>query len=81
METSQIVIVFVWLLFGGLIGGMIGANRGRDTSGVILGALLGPVGWVFIACVRDLRPRCPECRSVIAKHATRCIHCAAFIPK
>jgi hypothetical protein len=32
----------------GMIGGLIGARRKQVVSGVVWGALLGPVGWIIV---------------------------------
>lgn len=58
-----------------VIGGLIGKHRGRVDSGVFWSAILGPIGWLMVALMEDLRPKCPLCRGVVAEGASRCMHC------
>ena len=43
-------------------------------SGVVWGALLGPIGWILVLFL-DQRAKCPECRESLAEGAKRCQHC------
>jgi hypothetical protein len=58
-----------------LIGALIGKYKGRADSGVLWSALLGPIGWIVVALMEDLRPKCPHCRGVIPAGARKCMHC------
>lgn len=60
-------------VIGGLIAQLL---NGRAGSGLLLGLLLGPLGWVIVFFLEDKRKRCPACRSVIDGQATVCPHCA-----
>ncbi len=66
--------IFFWLIVGAGVGGLIGATRNNVGSGVVWGALLGPIGWIIVFCL-DNRPKCKECREPINQGATRCSHC------
>lgn len=53
-----IVIMVVWAAIGGLVGLFVGdlGNKHNGTTGAILGALLGPIGWLIAAVL----PPSPE---------------------
>lgn len=57
MATIIIAVVAAGLL-SGLVGFWIGeiGNRGNGLTGAVLGALLGPVGWIITAVMRLERP-------------------------
>lgn len=75
---------WLWLILlcvSMLIGGLIGRSaRGRPGEGAFLG-LFGPLGWLLIVAFEDHRPRCPECRGLVAADARRCMHCSAELPE
>ncbi len=73
-----IAVVF-WVIVGGLVGGMIGKARGHETQGMVLGALLGVLGWVIALVGSDDRPKCKECGGVIVPGARRCKNCGMEI--
>jgi hypothetical protein len=58
-----------------LVGALIGKVKGRVDSGVIWSALFGPIGWVAVALMGDLRPKCPHCRGTVVEGARKCMHC------
>ena len=66
--------IFIWLIIGAVVGGLIGATRNNVGSGIVWGALLGPIGWIIVLCL-DNRPKCPECKEPVNEGATRCPHC------
>ena len=48
-----------------LIGALLGSRKGRPWAGAVWGVvLLGPVGWLFVALLKDCRARCINCGSV-----------------
>ncbi len=65
METQAAVYIIGWLIFQTLVGAVIGKSRGRLGSGVFWSFLLGPIGWLIVALMSDLRPKCPECGGVV----------------
>jgi hypothetical protein len=65
-----------WLIVGAIVGGVIGASRNNVGSGVVWGALLGPIGWILVLFL-DERARCPECRGALPDGARRCPHCGS----
>lgn len=64
-----------WVVIGGLVGVLIGQSKGEGGSGCVLGALLGPIGWLILALMKGNRKTCPFCRSQVAKEATICPQC------
>jgi len=72
--------IFFWLIIGAVVGGLIGASRNNVGSGVVWGALLGPIGWLIVLFL-DERAKCPECRGPLAEGANRCQHCGHELGK
>jgi len=70
--------IFIWIVVCAIIGGVIGASRNNVGSGVIWGALLGPIGWILVFFL-DQRDKCTECRGPIPDGATRCQHCGVYV--
>jgi hypothetical protein len=66
--------IFFWVIVGAAVGGVIGASRNNAVSGVVWGALLGPIGWILVLFM-DARAKCPECRGSLPDGALRCQHC------
>src|SRR6266403_2493019 len=64
-----------------LVGALIGKYRGRLDSGVIWAALLGPIGWLVVALMEDMRPKCIECGGVVVQGARKCLHCGSPIER
>jgi len=69
-----VALVFVVAGVGGAVGGVIGASRNNQIIGVVLGALLGPIGWILVLFM-DERAKCPECQVPLAAGALRCRRC------
>lgn len=70
--------LFIGIFFGWLIGAVIAKVRGFATwKGAACGLLLGP--FVVLLLFASPDRRCPECRSVIDRHARRCPRCTAMI--
>ncbi len=73
MDDGGLFISF-WLIVGAVVGGLIGATRNNAGSGVLWGALLGPIGWIIVLFL-DNRRKCLECKAPLNEGATRCSHC------
>jgi hypothetical protein len=73
------VLIIVWCLFA-VLGAAIGQGKGKLGEGLAAGLLLGPIGLIWIAVVKDERKHCPHCREVIAAEAAVCPHCQRDIP-
>lgn len=72
-------IVIFWAVVGGLVGYLCGQSRGQAGAGCLVGAVLGPLGWLLTLCSKDMRPKCRECRGVVEAGARRCRHCGEVI--
>lgn len=70
-----LVEVLIFASIAGAIGAVIGRSRGRERDGLVLGFLLGPIGWVLVLMGKDERPRCSECGGVVVEDAKRCKNC------
>jgi len=40
--------MLVGCIIGGAIGAYVGRTKGRQTEGMLFGALLGPLGWIIV---------------------------------
>jgi predicted nucleic acid-binding Zn ribbon protein len=76
MEIETFGWVVVWVVLNGAIGAALGGVfRGQAVQGAAVAIVLGPIGWIGVFGLRDVRPKCPECRGVIVQGAKRCRHC------
>lgn len=48
--------ILISIIIGGGVGAAIGNSRGRMPLGLILGALLGCIGWIIIAVIPKKQP-------------------------
>lgn len=71
-----------WLLLFmslfGFLGWKIGEAKGNAKYGLIVGALLGPIG-ILVMLVVASSPRCPECGGAIPLNVRKCKHCGSAI--
>ena len=74
-EQLHLLAWLVFAIFGMLVGFALGKLRAQPGAGTLLGATLGPIGWLLIFTLADKRPRCSECRGIVIDGATRCRHC------
>lgn len=62
-------------LIGAAGGLFLGQSRNRTITGLVLGALLGPMGWIVIALGPDRRRKCVYCHGALRTNETRCEKC------
>lgn len=69
------------IAISGVIGGLLGhALKDRPNAGVLLGLLLGPIGWLAVFALKDNLRKCPSCLGRVENDATTCRHCRADLP-
>ena len=63
----------------GAVGAWIGRRRKTVVRDAILGATLGPIGWIISLCLPPPKPKplCPACRREVATGDAHCRHCGA----
>ena len=70
------IIVYLFLCsLSGTVGYAIGSIHHRGGAGFWWAAIFGPFAWPFLLLLRDLRPRCSECKGRVPEGAARCMHC------
>ena len=69
-------MIFFWIIICPLVGGLIGHTHNNASGGILMGLLLGSVGWLIVALLDDREP-CPECKGRVPDGAKRCPHCGA----
>jgi|HubBroStandDraft_6_1064221.scaffolds.fasta_scaffold910398_1 hypothetical protein len=79
-DTGVVLIVFWVVVVNPLVGCAIGERKGNVATGIILGLLLGPIGWLVTAmCFSNLR-KCPFCSEDIKPDAKVCRYCGRDLP-
>jgi hypothetical protein len=76
----EIIVIMGWLV-SGVIGGVLGERKDRRGEGVVLGILLGPIGWLAMLCGKDERRTCYACAEPIKNAAKFCPHCGRQQPE
>lgn len=72
--------VFGWFV-SSAIGYLIGRTRKREAFGLLMGFLLGPIGWLIVALLPKIGAKCPSCLGVVNDGATKCVHCGSSLGK
>src|SRR5215471_8317240 len=73
--------LWLWTIVFTIVGAVVGAWIGRRKNAVVrdalLGAALGPIGWVISLLMPADKPQplCPACRRVVAAGDRHCRHC------
>ena len=81
LSPAELVILLIpylvlVLIFGmALVTTIVGNARGRMVSAIVWALLLGPLGWLIVLLMSDLRPRCPRCLSILNGGAIGCRYC------
>ena len=79
-DTGVVLVVFWVVVVNPLVGYAIGERKGNVATGIILGLLLGPIGWLVTAmCFSNLR-KCPFCSEDIKPDAKVCRYCGRDLP-
>jgi hypothetical protein len=61
------------------VGALIGKYKNAVMRDAVLGAALGPIGWVIslLLPVHKPKPACPQCRKPVDAGDAHCRHCGA----
>lgn len=61
------------------VGALIGKYKNAVLRDAILGAALGPIGWIISLCLPAQKPRpmCPVCRKTLETGDAHCRYCGA----
>jgi hypothetical protein len=76
MSPGALMVVLTVQAF---VGMLVGRWRGRPGSGIVWGFLLGPIGWLITAAMKDMRPKCPDCGGVRVEGARKCRFCGTVL--
>ena len=69
-------------MLAALIGLLLGSGKGRSFMGFVLGLLLGPIGWVIVICLSNVKFKCPHCGGGMPSgNFTVCRHCGRELPQ
>jgi len=66
---------------GALVGALIGKYKNAIVRDAVLGAALGPIGWIvsWFLPVRTAPPTCPACQRRVDAGDAHCRHCGASL--
>ena len=69
----------VFTVFCALVGAMIGRYKKAVARDTLLGAALGPIGWIISLCLpaHKPKPRCVACGREVVSGDAHCRHCGA----
>lgn len=80
LGAPELIVITLWTLLMGGIGAAIGARKARSGFGFVLGALLGPLGWLVTFVMPSNHPKCPACKGDVFTGATKCKNCGSDLP-
>jgi hypothetical protein len=75
--------LWLWLILFTIgcaaVGALIGRRKNTMMRDAILGAALGPIGWIISLCTPAARPKpqCPACKRPVDAGDAHCRHCGA----
>ncbi|HZP67322.1 MAG TPA: hypothetical protein VFB32_13560 [Rudaea sp.] len=87
--TQTLMSPELWLwaigitVVGGAVGWWIGRRKNTVTRDVLLGASLGPIGWIisWLLPAPKPKPACPACRKPVDGGDAHCRHCGAKLAR
>ena len=65
------------------VGALIGRYKNAVVRDAILGAALGPIGWIISLCLPASKPKptCPSCKRDVDAADAHCRHCGAKLKR
>ena len=63
------------------VGIIIGWIKNRVLRGLLLGATLGPLGWIVVAVGQGRFRECPSCSKPMRAQRVACPHCGANVDR
>jgi hypothetical protein len=87
MQIAFDPMLWFWAIAFTIIGAAVGAWIGKRKHAVvrdaILGAALGPIGWIISLALPQAipKPACPACKREVDAGDLHCRHCGAKLPR
>jgi hypothetical protein len=84
--TSTLTDPWLWFwaiaftVVGAVVGVWIGRRKNAVGRDALLGAALGPIGWIISLCLPAVKtppPACPACKRAVDARDAHCRHCGA----
>ncbi len=79
MDDNTLIVMLVGIPVSAAIGAFCGSFKRNSLYGFLLGALIGPLGWIVVLLLPTKGPLCPSCKAAYNPGATRCCHCGSEI--
>ena len=76
MSTASFgIILFVAIVLGAIGDHIACVHNGRRWAGFWFGFCFGPIGWIILMFLKDLRNLCPMCKGSCPQGARKCMYC------
>ena len=75
------ILAIVFTIVCAVVGALIGKYKNAIVRDAILGAALGPIGWIISLCLPAVKPKrvCPACEHAVDAGDAHCRHCGAAL--
>jgi hypothetical protein len=82
MDPTLWFWAIAFTVVGAVVGYFIGKRKHAVARDVLLGAALGPIGWLISLAlpVAKPKPTCPVCNREVAVGDAHCRHCGTKLP-
>ena len=81
LVRPHLSLALTWVIAGGAVGAVVGFFKNRVWRGALLGATLGPLGWLILGLLEGDFRDCPACSRPIRVQAKVCPHCRASVSR
>ena len=80
-DPSLWIWAIVFTVACAVVGALIGKYKNAIARDALLGAALGPIGWIIslLLPVQKPKPSCPKCRKPVDAGDKHCRHCGAAL--